>query len=143
MISPKDNLNDNGNSDSNDDNDNQPNFLTQLEYMMAAVKEESGQIEFLRQKVRDQEFLRQEMSARLIDLESREASLKAELAKIDFERQEAIRAKALAESVTMPIKLEINKLKEMYQKEKAARQAAQTENINYQVNFSIITKYPQ
>jgi hypothetical protein len=108
--------------------------------MMAAVKEESGQIDFLRQKVRDQEFLRQEMSARLIDLESREASLKAELAKVDFERQEAIRAKALAESITMPVKLEVNKLKDMYQKEKAARQAAQTENINYQVLLYINSK---
>jgi len=75
--------------------DNGPNFLTQLEYMMAAVKEESGQIDFLRQKVRDQEFLRQEMSARLIDLESREASLKAELAKVILKDRKLFELKLL------------------------------------------------
>lgn len=100
--------------------------------MIAAVKIESSALDTMREKLKEVDNLRAQISAfnkRLIDADQTNLSLKTALMKSQEVHSEIHKQKSEVESANVQLRQELNRAKEILSKEKAARQTAQQEII--------------
>ena len=110
--------------------DRSTSLFSQLDSMIAAVQTESSALDSMREKVKELDGLRLQLSSitkRLLESDQNNLTLKGSL----FQLQEAFndmrRQKQELESTMVPLRQELNRTKEMYSKERMTRLAAQQE----------------
>eukprot|EP00598_Pedospumella_elongata_P002037 CAMPEP_0184986466 /NCGR_PEP_ID=MMETSP1098-20130426/16896_1 /TAXON_ID=89044 /ORGANISM="Spumella elongata, Strain CCAP 955/1" /LENGTH=507 /DNA_ID=CAMNT_0027510741 /DNA_START=164 /DNA_END=1687 /DNA_ORIENTATION=+ len=104
------------------------NFFSQLDSMIAAVKVESSALDSMKEKLREVENLRNQISMftkRLLDADQANLNLKSNLVKVQEMYAEAKKGKAEVESSVVPIRAELNRVKDQCNKERMGRLAAQ------------------
>lgn len=109
------------------------NFFSQLDSMIAAVKVESSALDTMREKLKEVDNLRAQITAynkRLIDADQSNLSLKSALMKAQESYSEVQKQKTEIESANVQLRQELNRAKDILGKEKAARQSAQQEIVN-------------
>jgi hypothetical protein len=108
-------------------------FFSQLDSMIEAVKVESSALDTMRDRLKEVDNLRTQIAIfnkRLIDADQANLNLKSMLMKAQESSSNIKQQKADLESQNTQLRTELNRVKENYQKEKNARQAAQTEIIS-------------
>lgn len=98
--------------------------------MIQAVKVESTALDSMREKLKEVDNLRQQISAfskRLIDADQHNLSLKSALMKAQESFADLNKQKLEVESTNVQLRQELNRAKDQLSKEKGARQAAQQE----------------
>jgi hypothetical protein len=98
--------------------------------MIAAVKVESTALDSMREKLREVDNLRNQLSAftkRIIDADQANLNLKANLVKQQEQYNELKKQKAEVESSIVPLRQELNRTKDALTKERSARQQLQQE----------------
>jgi chromosome segregation ATPase len=101
--------------------------------MIAAVKVESSALDTMRDKLKEVDNLRAQISAfnkRLIDADQSNLSLKSALMKAQESYSDLHKQKSEVESTNVQLRQELNRAKDLLAKEKAARQSAQQEIIS-------------
>lgn len=101
--------------------------------MIAAVKVESSALDTMREKLKEVDNLRAQISAfnkRLIDADQSNLSLKSALMKAQESYSDLHKQKSEVESTNVQLRQELNRAKDLLAKEKAARQSAQQEIIS-------------
>lgn len=101
--------------------------------MIAAVKVESSALDTMREKLKEVDNLRAQITAynkRLIDADQSNLSLKSALMKAQESYSEVQKQKTEIESANVQLRQELNRAKDILGKEKAARQSAQQEIVN-------------
>lgn len=101
--------------------------------MIAAVKVESSALDTMREKLKEVDNLRAQISAfnkRLIDADQNNLSLKSALMKAQESFADLHKQKSEVESSNVQLRQELNRAKDLLAKEKAARQSAQQEIIS-------------
>jgi len=104
------------------------NFFSQLDSMIAAVKVESNALDTMKEKLKEVEGLRNQIShftRRLLDADQANLNLKANLVKAQELYADMKKSKMELESSMVPLRQELNRSKEMCSKERQARIAAQ------------------
>jgi len=104
------------------------NFFSQLDSMIAAVKVESSALDSMKEKLKEVENLRNQISnftKRLLEADQSNLNLKSNLVKAQEMYAEVKKAKAEVESSIVPLRNELNRTKEQCNKERAGRLAAQ------------------
>ncbi len=99
--------------------------------MIQAVKVESNALDSMRDKLKEVDNLRSQISAftkRLIDADQNNLNLKAQLVKSQEAYGELKKQKAEVESNMVPLRQELNRTKEILNKERQVRQQLQQEN---------------
>lgn len=105
-------------------------LFTQLDHMIAAVQIESNAVDSMREKLKELDTLRNQLSnsnKRLLDADQTNLTLKGNLMKVQEAYADLKRSKIELETTYNPIKQELNRAKDMYNKEKMARLSAQQE----------------
>jgi hypothetical protein len=101
--------------------------------MIAAVKVESSALDSMREKLKEVDNLRTQISAfnkRLIEADQANLSLKSALMKSQEVYSDIHKQKSEVESANVQLRQELNRAKDFLAKEKAARQTAQQEILN-------------
>jgi chromosome segregation ATPase len=98
--------------------------------MIAAVKVESTALDSMREKLKEVDNLRAQISAfnkRLIDADQSNLNLKANLMKVQEQYSELKKQKIDCESMNVQLRSELHRTKEFLTKEKSTRQLLQSE----------------
>lgn len=98
--------------------------------MIAAVKVESSALDSMKEKLKEVDALRNQISTftkRLLDADQANLNLKTNLVKVQEAYTELKKQKAEVESSMVPMRQELNRTKEAYSKERMARLSAQQE----------------
>lgn len=114
----------------NDTIDRSTSLFSQLDSMLSAVQTESSALDGMREKVKELDQLRVQLSAitkRLLESDQANLTLKSSLFQLQEAFNEMRRAKQEVESTVVPLRQELNRTKEMYSKERLARLSAQQE----------------
>ena len=123
-----------------DDNDTKPNvdalersseLFTQLDSMIQAVQHESSAMDAMREKLRELDNMKSQLSAltkRLLEADQNNLYLKGSLMKLQDAYSEMKKSKQTLESQIIPIRNEYNRSMQMYKNENIARLSAQQEN---------------
>ena len=107
------------------------NLFNQLDSMIAAVQTESSALDKMREKLRELDGMRVQLSSltkKLLDADHANLALKGNLVKIQEAYAEARRAKQELESTLVPLRQDLNKHKDLYNRERNARLSAQQES---------------
>lgn len=114
----------------NDTIDRSTSLFSQLDSMLSAVQTESSALDGMREKVKELDQLRVQLSTitkRLLESDQANLTLKSSLFQLQEAFNETRRAKQEIESTVVPLRQELNRTKEMYAKERMARLSAQQE----------------
>ena len=114
----------------NDTLDRSTSLFSQLDSMLSAVQTESSALDGMRERVKELDQLRVQLSAitkRLLESDQANLTLKSSLFQLQEAFNETRRAKQELESGIVPLRQELNRTKEMYSKERMARLSAQQE----------------
>ncbi len=106
------------------------NLFGQLDSMIAAVQNESSALDSMREKLKELDGMRVQLSSltkRLLEADQANLTLKSNLVKIQEAYADLRRKKQEMESGMVPLRQELNRSKEMYSKERMARLSAQQE----------------
>lgn len=106
------------------------NLFGQLDSMIAAVQNESSALDSMREKLRELDGMRGQLSSltkRLLEADQANLTLKSNLVKIQEAYADLRRQKQELESTMVPLRQELNKTKDTYSKERMARLSAQQE----------------
>jgi hypothetical protein len=107
------------------------NLFNQLDSMIAAVQTESSALDKMREKLRELDGMRVQLSSltkKLLDADHANLALKSNLVKIQEAYAEARRHKQELESTLVPLRQDLNKHKDLYNRERNARLSAQQES---------------
>ncbi len=92
--------------------------------MIAAVQVETSALDAMREKLKELDSLRSQMSQltkRLLDADQMNLTLKTNLVKIQEAYADMKKSKTELEQSIVPIRQELNRTKDMYSKERMAR----------------------
>ncbi len=106
------------------------NLFGQLDSMIAAVQNESSALDSMREKLRELDGMRVQLSSltkRLLEADQANLTLKSNLVKIQEAYADLRRQKQELESGMVPLRQELNRTKDAYSKERMARLSAQQE----------------
>jgi len=106
------------------------NLFGQLDSMIAAVQNESSALDSMREKLRELDGMRTQLSSltkRLLEADQANLTLKSNLVKIQEAYADIRRQKQESESNMVPLRTELNRTKDMYSKERQARLSSQQE----------------
>ena len=106
------------------------NLFGQLDSMIAAVQNESSALDSMREKLKELDGMRVQLSSltkRLLEADQANLTLKSNLVKIQEAYADLRRQKQEMESGMVPLRQELNRTKDMYSKERMARLSAQQE----------------
>jgi len=106
------------------------NLFSQLDSMIAAVQTESSALDTMREKLRELDGMRSQLSSltkRLLEADQANLTLKSNMVKIQEAYADLRRTKQELESTMVPLRQELNRSKDMYGKERMARLSAQQE----------------
>jgi len=106
------------------------NLFGQLDSMIAAVQNESTALDSMREKLRELDGMRVQLSSltkRLLEADQANLTLKSNLVKIQEAYADLRRQKQELESTMVPLRQELNRTKDAYSKERMARLSAQQE----------------
>jgi hypothetical protein len=117
-------------------------FFNQLDAMIATVQVESTQLDTLREKLKELEDLRSQLSfltRRLLEADQTNLTLKGNLVLIQEELASAKKSKteteALIQSSLAPLRSELLRVKELESKERTSRVNAQRDAVHYKERF--------
>lgn len=105
-------------------------LFSQLDHMIAAVQVESHALDSMREKLKELDTLRGQikmLTNKALEYEQTNLTLKSNLNKLQQANADLKRSKADIEGTLNPIRVELNRTKEMYNKERMARLSAQQE----------------
>jgi len=106
------------------------NLFGQLDSMIAAVQHESSALDSMREKLRELDGMRVQLSSltkRLLEADQANLTLKSNLVKIQEAYADLRRQKQELESTMVPLRQELNRTKDAYSKERMVRLSAQQE----------------
>jgi chromosome segregation ATPase len=108
----------------------QPPILSQLDSMIAAVKTESSALDQMKEKLKEVDNLRNQIAIytkKLLEADQANLNMKTNILKLQEQQVVLKKAKSEAESTMVPVRTELNKLKELCGKERMTRLSAQQE----------------
>ena len=114
----------------NDTVERSSDLLTNLDAMISAVQTESSALDSMREKLKELDSMKTQLSTltkRLLEADKANLTLKGNIVKIQEAYTEARKSKQEAESKMVPVHQELNRLKDLYNRERNARLSAQQE----------------